>query len=106
MPVVKIKDKELTQRCANCGALHAHDVAALKLGHDRDLHAIALRPCGACGAVETLFRTVDALPVDAPVSFRAHRDAVNALADRLVGPSQLTPLVDALLDVVVEADPA
>lgn len=79
MPLVRISTDAVSQRCANCGALHEHRLIDLRLGVPGGSPDFVQLPKCPCGAVETLVR-VYAAP---PSNEQSHRKAVNALAERL-----------------------
>ena len=69
MPILDIVETPfpaIVQQCANCGSVASIPKATLVLGHAEgelasDPNVIVLPPC-ACGAVETLNQTFDAIP--------------------------------------------
>ncbi len=58
--MAEVTATELAQACAACAAQSRHPLASLRAGvgegAERQAGAVALPPCGQCGAVEFLFR--------------------------------------------------
>jgi hypothetical protein len=100
MPIRELRDSDLDQQCANCGAVAAIGVDDLAVGvaHDTQLNPalVGLPPCAACGSTEFLIRSPDGEEHPAPGSFgHKHKLLVDKLHARLVQRGQVALGLDA-----------
>lgn len=100
MPIREIRDTNIDQECAKCGALHTLAFSALEVGVVRDTQAnsklIPLPACATCGATEFLMRSPDAAVHPAPGSYgHMHSVLVDELHAKLVKANRIANGIDS-----------
>jgi hypothetical protein len=63
VPLVEIRETNVSQRCAHCDAVHCIEISSLEVGvafgAQRDGRVVGLPPCARCGATEFLVRSTE-----------------------------------------------
>ena len=101
MPIREIRDSDLDQQCASCGAITAIPLDNIAVGvqHDTQVNAslVALPACSACGSTEFLVRSPDNEEHPAPGSYgHKHKLLVDDLHARLVERGRVAAGLDAV----------
>lgn len=95
MPLVEIRETNVSQRCAHCDAVHSIEISSLEVGvafgAQRDGRVVGLPPCARCGATEFLIRSTEraSSPRMAGSSGHLHRLLVDHLHAELVRQAQV-----------------
>lgn len=95
MPLVEIREADVSQRCANCDAVHSIQISSLEVGvafsAQRDDRVVSLPPCARCGATEFLIRSTEreSSPRMAGSAGHLHRLLVDHLHAELVQRAQV-----------------
>lgn len=95
MPLVEIREADVSQRCANCDAVHSIQISSLEVGvafgAQRDGRVVSLPPCACCGATEFLIRSSEreSSPRMAGSRGHLHRMLVDHLHAELVQRAQV-----------------
>jgi hypothetical protein len=90
VPLVEIRETDVSQRCASCDAVHSIEISSLEVGvafgTQRDGRVVGLPPCARCGATEFLIRSTEreSSPRMAGSAGHLHRLLVDHLHAELV----------------------
>ena len=95
MPLVEIREANVSQRCANCDAVRSIQISSLEVGvafgAQRDGRVVSLPPCARCGATEFLIGSTEreSSPRMAGSAGHLHRLLVDHLHAELVQRAQV-----------------
>lgn len=100
MPLVEVRETDVSQRCAHCDAVHSIEISSLEVGvafgDQRDGRVVGLPPCARCGATEFLIRSTEreSSPRMAGNAGYLHRLLVDHLHAELVRRAQVAGASD------------